>query len=178
MLLPRNQEGEEGEEEPRAELLRRLQNTSALKPPPKTWIVCPPSLERDIFTASIDAPERIAERIHPEVEMKELMLAFADVLRRAERFESHEVQREQLSTRGRMSSVTGAQGWAFCLSVALFTQRKGELGGGGDLYGHFGVGKKKPSGYCAARSLWTYSPALAPNQKRRRPSYNEFDGYA
>ena len=46
--------------------------------------------------------------------MKELMLAFADVLRRAERFESHEVQREQLFTRERMSEVLLSSGWAFC----------------------------------------------------------------
>ena len=66
-----------------------------------------PRLERDVFLPDVDAPERIQERIHPDVDMQEIMLAFAAVLRRAERFEHHEIQREQLSTRERMSQVLG-----------------------------------------------------------------------
>ena len=77
----------------------------------------------------MDAPDRIQERIHPEVDMKELMLAFAAVLRRAERFEHHEIQREQLSTRERMSEVLERlKGGNFTAFRALFDAEEGRLG--------------------------------------------------
>ena len=130
MLLPRNQEGgEEGDEDdPRAELIRRLQEYERFKNAAENLDELP-RLERDVFVGSIDAPDRIQERIHPEVDMKELMLAFADVLRRSERFESHEVQREQLSTRERMSDVLSKlQGGHFMTFRSLFTPEEGKLG--------------------------------------------------
>ncbi|MFY9179756.1 MAG: ScpA family protein [Venatoribacter sp.] len=129
MLLPRNQEALEGEEDdPRAELLRRLQEYERFKTAAEDLDDLP-RLERDIFTANIDAPERIAERIHPEVDMKELMLAFASVLRRAERFESHEVQREQLTTRERMSEILEKlKGGHFVTFRTLFAPEEGRLG--------------------------------------------------
>ena len=105
MLLPRNNEnGDEEEEDPRAELIRRLQEYERFKTAAENLDELP-RLERDTWLPEVDAPERIQERIHPEVEMKEIMLAFAAVLRRAERFEHHEIQREQLSTRERMTDV-------------------------------------------------------------------------
>lgn len=129
MLLPRNQEGDDNDEDdPRAELLRRLQEYERFKTAAEDLDTLP-RLERDIFTANVDSPDRIAERVHPEVEMKELMLAFADVLRRAERFESHEVTREGLSTRERMSQVLAAlQGGHFVTFRSLFTPEEGRLG--------------------------------------------------
>lgn len=130
MLLPRNREdGAEGEEEdPRAELLRRLQEYERFKNAAENLDELP-RLERDIFVADIDAPDRIQERVHPEVDMKELMLAFAAVLRRAERFEHHEIQREQLSTRERMSQVLAQlQGGHFITFRSLFDEQEGKLG--------------------------------------------------
>lgn len=129
MLLPRNQgAGEDEEEDPRAELLRRLQEYERFKEAAEDLDQLP-RLERDTFTGSIDTPDRIQERIHPEVDMQELMLAFASVLRRTERFESHEVKQEQLSTRERMSEVLNQlQGGHFVTFTALFDAKEGRLG--------------------------------------------------
>ena len=130
MLLPRHSEdGEDGtEEDPRAELIRRLQEYERFRTAAEELDELP-RLERDIFTARIDAPERIAERVHPEVDMRELMLAMASVIRRAERFEHHEVSREQLSTRERMSQVLEKlQAGHFVPFRQLFTPEEGKLG--------------------------------------------------
>ena len=129
MLLPRNQgDGEDEEEDPRAELLRRLQEYERFKDAAEEldkW----PRLERDTFTGIIDTPDRIQERIHPEVDMQELMLAFAAVLRRTERSVSHEIKQEQLSTRERMSDVLNRlQGGQFVTFPALFDPQEGRLG--------------------------------------------------
>ncbi len=53
--------------------------------------------------------------------MREILTAFADVLRRAEMFESHHIQREKLSTRERMSQVLERVSWGqFIPFVSLF----------------------------------------------------------
>ncbi|WP_260999495.1 segregation and condensation protein A [Thalassolituus hydrocarboniclasticus] len=130
VLLPRNREdgSDEEEDDPRAELLRRLQEYERFKTAAENLDELP-RLERDIFLPEVDAPDRIQERVHPEVEMRELMLAFAAVLRRAERFEHHEIQREQLSTRERMSDVLGRlQAGHFMSFRALFDPSEGKLG--------------------------------------------------
>lgn len=130
VLLPRNREdgSDEEEDDPRAELLRRLQEYERFKTAAENLDELP-RLERDIFLPEVDAPDRIQERVHPEVEMRELMLAFAAVLRRAERFEHHEIQREQLSTRERMSDVLARlQSGHFMSFRALFDPSEGKLG--------------------------------------------------
>jgi segregation and condensation protein A len=61
--------------------------------------------------------------------MKELLLALAEVLRRADMFESHQVERERLSTRERMSQVLEKlKGGQFTPFVTLFTVNEGKLG--------------------------------------------------
>jgi len=130
VLLPRNREDgeEDDEEDPRAELIRRLQEYERFKTAAEDLDGLP-RLERDTWLADVDAPDRIQERVHPEVEMKELMLAFAALLRRAERFEHHEIQREQLSTRERMSEVLDRlKGGNFTAFRALFDPEEGRLG--------------------------------------------------
>src|SRR5690606_26158257 len=114
MLLPRNREdGADGDEEdPRAELRRRLQEYERFKNAAENLDELP-RLERDIFVADIDAPDRIQERAHPEVDMKQLMLAFAAVLRRGER----------------MSQVLAQlQGGHFVTFRSLFDGQEGKLG--------------------------------------------------
>ena len=129
MLLPRNKEAEgDDEEDPRAELIRRLQEYERFKTAAENLDELP-RLERDTWLADVDAPDRIQERIHPEVEMKEIMLAFAAVLRRAERFEHHEIHREQLSTRERMTQVLDKlKGGSFTTFRSLFEPKEGKLG--------------------------------------------------
>ncbi|WIO75641.1 ScpA family protein [Porticoccaceae bacterium LTM1] len=127
MLLPRQEEIED-EEDPRAELIRRLQEYERFKRAAEEVDELP-RVGRDIFVASAKEPDRNHQRPHPEVSMKELLLALSDVLRRAEMFESHQVQREKLSTRERMTQVLEKlKGRQFVPFVSLFTATEGKLG--------------------------------------------------
>ncbi len=104
MLLPRPETPDEDEEDPRAELVRRLQEYERFKKAAED-IGDLPRLERDVFIASVDAPERKVTTKMPDVTMKELLLAFHDVLKRAEMFSNLHMQREPLSVRQRMSEI-------------------------------------------------------------------------
>src|SRR5690606_27685321 len=95
---------EEEEADPRAELVRRLQEYEQFKKAAEDLNELP-RLERDIFLASAEAPERKVVRKLPEVTLKELLLAFHDVLKRAEMFSNLHLQREPLSVRQRMSEI-------------------------------------------------------------------------
>lgn len=128
VLLPRNEEHEEDEEDPRAELIRRLQEYERFKGAAEDLDELPRE-GRDFYVGSAVPPERDSKRPEPPVEMKELLIAFAEVLRRAEMFESHHVEREKLSTRERMSLVLEKlQGGNFVPFVTLFTEEEGRLG--------------------------------------------------
>nr|WP_241505976.1 ScpA family protein [Parahaliea mediterranea] len=128
MLLPRSTDIDEDEEDPRAQLIRRLQEYERFKKAAED-IEEMPRLERDTWVGSANPPDLNRSRPDPEVDMRELLLALGEVLRRADMFESHHIQREALSTRERMSEVlerlAGAQ---FVPFVALFSHREGRLG--------------------------------------------------
>jgi segregation and condensation protein A len=128
MLLPRSEESEEDEDDPRAALIRRLQEYERYKLVAED-IDEIPRMGRDIYQASVNPPDLEKERPHPDVDMKEVLLALASVLRRAEMFESHQVHKEKLSTRERMSQILGMlQGKHFVPFVSLFTVSEGRLG--------------------------------------------------
>ena len=128
MLLPRSVELEDDEEDPRAQLIRRLQEYERFKKAAED-IDDMSRLGREIFEASAAPPDIKKERPEPVVEMKELLLALGEVFRRADMFESHQVHREKLSTRERMSQVlTMLSNNAFTPFVALFTVEEGRLG--------------------------------------------------
>src|SRR5579872_3636233 len=105
MLLPR-QESPEGEElDPRADLIRRLQEYERFKQAAEK-IDHLPRQGRDTFAiAGADTHELVYEKPLPSVNMKELMLALADVLHRAELHTSHTVQLEPLSVSDRMGGI-------------------------------------------------------------------------
>ncbi len=129
MLLPRSKEGEEEEEgDPRAELIRRLQEYERFKKAAEDMEELP-RMGRDNFIAQVDAPEKIQQRAHPDVDMKELMLAMGAIMRRAQMFEKHEVAKEVLSTRERMSNILATlKGGHFVNFSDLFTPEEGRLG--------------------------------------------------
>ncbi len=128
MLLPR-QQVEEEEDDPRAELIRRLQEYERFKQAAED-IDQLPRLGRDVFHAVAKEPDRIKQRPHPEVDMRDLLTALADVLKRAEMFESHQVEMEKLSTRERMSQMLEAlRGQKqFVPFVSLFSLKEGRPG--------------------------------------------------
>jgi len=103
MLLPRPVE-EEDEDDPRAELIRRLQEYERFKKAAEE-VNEMPRMHREIFPVSVIQSEYEYERPQPTVEMKDVLIAFQEVLRRAQMFASHHIQREPLSVRERMSRV-------------------------------------------------------------------------
>ena len=128
MLLPRQAEDEDEEHDPRAELIRRLQEYERFKQAAED-IDSLSSVGRDTQLASAEVPPVQNRRAHPEVDMQELLLALSEVLRRADMFESHQVTREILSTRERMAEVLDRlKGQAFVPFVSLFTAAEGKLG--------------------------------------------------
>lgn len=128
MLLPRAQVEEEVEEDPRAELVRRLQEYERFKKAAQD-IGDLPRLNRDTFVVSADAPERQVVTKLPEVTLKELLLAFHDVLRRAQMFSNLHLQREPLSVRQRMSEIlTRINARSFSGFADLFDPEEGRMG--------------------------------------------------
>jgi segregation and condensation protein A len=103
MLLPRPDECSE-EDDPRAELIRRLQEYEQFKKAAEDMGALD-RLERDIFLTNIEVPNFEVEMPLPDVKMNDLLMAFRDVVNRAEQFASHHVQREPLSVRERMVLV-------------------------------------------------------------------------
>ncbi|BAN69150.1 segregation and condensation protein A [endosymbiont of unidentified scaly snail isolate Monju] len=105
MLLPRvHTEDEEEGEDPRAELIRRLQEYERYKQAAED-IHGLPQVGRDVFTVKVEVPHKQLEQKPPEVDLREVLLALKDVLHRADMFSSHQIQREPLSLRERMSRV-------------------------------------------------------------------------
>lgn len=104
LLLPRSAEAEGDEDDPRAELVRRLQEYERYKQAAEDLDALP-QVGRDVFPASAQAPDRQATRSVPDVDLKEILLAFRDVMKRAEMFTHHHIQMEPLSVRERMSNV-------------------------------------------------------------------------
>lgn len=128
MLLPRPVKEEEDEDDPRAELVRRLQEYERFKKAAED-IGDLPRLERDVFIASVDAPERKVTTKMPDVTMKELLLAFHDVLQRAEMFSNLQLLREPLSVRQRMSEILSRiKANDFTGFADLFDAEEGRMG--------------------------------------------------
>lgn len=105
LLLPRNNLDDENEEDPRAELIRRLQEYEIFKQAAEDLDQLP-RIDRDIYTPSVEIPDEIQpEVLHPEVDIQELVLAFQAIVKRAAAFTHHEITPETLSTRERMSQL-------------------------------------------------------------------------
>lgn len=128
MLLPKLNTADEEEEDPRAELIRRLQEYEQIKEAAEKLDEIP-RLDRDIKPIQLIAPEAKARKLLPEVTMRELLLTVSDVLKRAELFEQHQVSREVLSTRERMTAILEKlAGKGFVPFIQLFQPEEGKLG--------------------------------------------------
>ncbi|NNG12841.1 MAG: segregation/condensation protein A [Halobacteria archaeon] len=128
MLLPRPAAHEEDEDDPRAELVRRLQEYERFKQAAED-IDELPRLGRDIFQAQAGGSEQRVVRLPPEVDLQDLIGAFQEVMQRASMYEHHHIQLESLSVRERMSSVLARlQTSQFTRFVDLFTPEEGRMG--------------------------------------------------
>ncbi|MGB0956548.1 MAG: segregation and condensation protein A [Panacagrimonas sp.] len=104
ILLPRPPPEEEDPGDPRMELVRRLQEYERFKTAAEHLDEMP-RMGRDWHRASA-RPEAVPTSAPlPTPSLRELMLAFRQALLRAEMFSRHQVAREPLSTRERMSSI-------------------------------------------------------------------------
>lgn len=128
MLLPRQVDEDEEEIDPRAELIRRLQQYERFKQAAEDLDTLPRQ-ERDTFSAAATLPKLPQAQIHPDVDLREVLLALQEVLRRADMFTSHQVSRERLSTRERMSNILARLSADHFLPFeSLFTIEEGRLG--------------------------------------------------
>ncbi len=128
MLLPRAEDEEEDEEDPRAELIRRLQEYERFKKAAEDLSTMP-RLERDVFVADVEALEGKVVTELPDVTLKELLLSFHDVLRRAQMFSNLHLLREPLSVRQRMSEIlTRLKTNTFSSFGELFDPEEGRMG--------------------------------------------------
>ena len=128
MLLPRQQSAAEEETDPRADLIRRLQEYEQFKQAAEDLDGLP-RLERDVFQAAAEPPELRRSKPQPQVELRELLLAFGEVARRASMNVSHHVQMERLSTRERMVEILARLHTPhFVPFVSLFRIEEGRMG--------------------------------------------------
>jgi segregation and condensation protein A len=129
MLLPRpaSADGQE-EADPRAELVRRLQEYERFKQAAED-IEAMHRIDRDTFPAAAELVDRRVVRLQPNVTMQEMLVALKDVMTRAEMFAHHHISRERLSVRQRMSEVLGTmRARAFVEFISLFRPEEGRMG--------------------------------------------------
>tara|TARA_B100001250_G_scaffold401927_1_gene414383 strand:- start:728 stop:1534 length:807 start_codon:yes stop_codon:yes gene_type:complete len=127
MLLPRHTEDED-EEDPRAELIRRLQEYERYKEAAEKLDELP-RYERDIFSTAADFPGRKTNHKPPDVAMETILKVFSEVIARAEMFSNHMIQREALSVRERMSIVLEKVNTETFIDFKdLFTAEEGRAG--------------------------------------------------
>jgi segregation and condensation protein A len=128
MLLPRAVAEEGLEEDPRAELVRRLQEYERFKKAAEDLDTLPRQ-DRDTVPVAAFVPDRASIRLPPPVDLREMLLALHDVFKRAELFTEHAIKRDALSVRQRMGELLErmADG-AFHRFESLFTAEEGKLG--------------------------------------------------
>lgn len=128
MLLPRVMDAENNEEDPRAELVRRLQEYEQFKQAAET-IEKLPREERDIFIAQVDEGAIAVDKPQPTVAFSDLVTALMEVLKRAELHASHHVQMDTLSVREKMSLILASlQDHERLLFSDLFDLKEGRQG--------------------------------------------------
>ena len=128
MLLPRSSEAQAEESDPRADLVRRLQEYERFKQAAES-VDRLPRLERDVWLARAENTARRPVTQLPTVTLQEMIVAFREVVVRAAMFQHHHVQRERLSVRARMTDVLAAvEGGGFVEFLKLFRPEEGRMG--------------------------------------------------
>jgi len=128
LLLPRPPAEEGNELDPRAELVRRLQEYERFKKAAED-IDAMPRQERDFTLAHVTVDDRNVVRLPPPVDLREMLLALKDVMKRAELHGHHAIRRETLNVRSRMTDVLATLGdGSFHRFESLFDASEGRLG--------------------------------------------------
>ncbi|MBA6390738.1 segregation/condensation protein A [Colwellia sp. BRX10-3] len=132
LLLPK-QAVEEDEGDPRAELVRKLQEYEIIKKAAEN-IDELPRLDRDSFVAKVELAENfVPEILNSQVDLAELVSALQGVIKRTQAYEHHHIQKESLSTRERMAHILTTLKDAgieqpYCDFSDLFTVKEGKQG--------------------------------------------------
>lgn len=127
MLLPRPVESED-EDDPRAELIRRLQEYERFKTAAQN-IDEMPRVNRDFYLTDVELPEIHQDKPMPQVDLRDILFAFKDAMSRADMYSHHHIQREALSVRERMTNVLSAiSSDGFTDYTSLFTIEEGRRG--------------------------------------------------
>lgn len=128
MLLPRPTSDDDEESDPRAELVRRLQEYERFKQAAQDLDELP-RLGRDFSLTQAYMENKAVVKVPPKVELRELLSALKDVLNRAELFTSHQIAGEPLSVRERMSRIMGTlDGRSYLEFHQLFDPEEGRMG--------------------------------------------------
>ena len=128
MLLPRPPIEEGLEDDPRADLVRRLQEYERFKQAAEDLDTLPRQ-DRDTSPANAFMPDHAAVREPPAVDLREMLLALHDILKRADLFTQHAIRRDALSVRQRMGELLERlTDGAFHRFESLFTVEEGRLG--------------------------------------------------
>jgi segregation and condensation protein A len=128
LLLPRPPAEEGLEDDPRAELVRRLQEYERFKRAAED-IEALPRVERDTVVVHAEVGERNVVKLPPPLELQEMLLALKDVMHRAELFGHHAIKREALSVRQRMGELLSRlDDNSFHPFESLFDPSEGRLG--------------------------------------------------
>lgn len=128
MLLPRPHADQEDEHDPRAELVRRLQEYERYKEAAEDLDQLP-RLERDLCRVVVDFTERKSTRPAPQVSLDQILEAIREVLRRADLYSLHQIQAEPLSVRERMTIVLDrVRADTFIEFTQLFSYDEGKAG--------------------------------------------------
>jgi segregation and condensation protein A len=128
MLLPRPESEEEDEEDPRAQLVRRLQEFERYRHAALD-IEKLPRVGREIYLLNPSRDHVMQVKAEPHVEIHDLLMAFAGVMKRAEEARGFNINREILSIRERMSMVLGkVNNTEFTAFEDLFDVSEGKMG--------------------------------------------------
>ncbi len=129
MLLPRPVEEGEEEDDPRMQLVRRLQEYERYRKAAMDMETLP-RVGRDVFVAGAYADAEKVPRPQPKVNLMELFDVFREVLARAEKFRHWQVDRETLSVRERMTQVLARleSNADFVRFESLFDPTEGRMG--------------------------------------------------
>ena len=129
MLLPRPVSIENEEDDPRAELIRRLREYERYKKAAEDIDVLP-RMQRELFPIVVELKEiKWQARPLPKLELQELLTAFKDVVARASMYTHHRIGREGLSVRERMTLILSSlQAQKFVSFEKMFNVEEGRLG--------------------------------------------------
>ena len=128
MLLPRQSVQEDEEEDPRATLIRRLQEYEAIKIAAEELDLLP-RVERDIFEIEVDISPLSVEQQLPDIRLNDMLLAFQDVLKRVDQLSHHQITKEALSVRERMATIlANLKGENSLFFSQLFIRKEGRQG--------------------------------------------------